>query len=229
MATILGYSPTRAYTLNDYTTDEEISNKIKEWWVKNGLVVVISITVSVGSFGGINYWNTARTEKAENLSVNYSQLLIAVNEDRFDTAVVLAEAIIKYDEQSNYAILSKMLLAKIKFEAGENLAAADILKEVMATGTEMQLNIIARERLARISLQEGNLEDAKRILLDSKQQTPNRSFELLGDIYHALDDVEAAKISYKKGLDYYQKSNQDTSYIQLKINMLENLKSRNTK
>lgn len=229
MATILGYALTRAYTLNDYTTDEELSNKIKKWWVKNGLVVVISITVSVGSFGGINYWNTARTEKAENLSVNYSQLLIAVNEDRFDDAVVLAEAIIKYDEQSNYAILSKMLLAKIKFEAGENLAAADILKEVMAAGTEMQLDIIARERLARISLQEGNLEDAKRILLDSKQQTSNRSFELLGDIYHALDDVEAAKKSYKKGLDYYQKSNQDTSYIQLKINMLENLKSRNAK
>ena len=215
--------------MNDYTTDEELSNKIREWWSRNSLVVVTSITLALGSFGGFNYWTSTQTQKAESLSVNYSQLLIAFNEERFNDAETLADAIIQFNENSSYSALSKMLLAKIKFDSGDNVAAKSLLQQVVAEGREIELTATARERLARIYLQEGNTEAAEETLLNKNRRTSDRSLELLGDIYQAQKNIEEASVIYNEALDYYQASNQDSRYLLLKINMLENLKAGTAK
>ena len=157
--------------MNDYTTDEELSNKIKEWWVKNGIAVMMSVTLAIGSFGGFTYWSSMKNQKAENLSINYSQLLMAFNESRFDDAESLANAIIEFDKSSNYATLSKLLLAKIKFERGDTSYAKNLLNQVVIEGEEMGLDVVARERLAKILLQENNNgsnpKDFEQMILDA--------------------------------------------------------------
>ena len=215
--------------MNDYTTDEELSNKIKEWWVKNGLAVMMSVTLAVGSFGGFTYWSSMKNQKAENLSINYSQLLMAFNESRFDDAESLANAIIEFDKSSNYATLSKLLLAKIKFEGGDTSYAKNLLNQVIVEGEEMGLDSVARDRLARILLQENNTEDARLVLLNSDTKPSDRSLELLGDIYQSEGNLTAASEAYNEALKNYQKTDQDTRYLLLKINMLENIKTKDVK
>ena len=214
--------------MNDYTTDEELSNKIKEWWGKNGIAVIMSVTLAIGSFGGFTYWSSMKNQKAENLSVNYSQLLIAFNESRLDDAESLANAIIEFDKTSNYAILSKLLLAKIKFEGGDTSSAKKLFNQVIIEGDEIELNTIARERLARILLQENNVEDARSVLLHSNLTPSDRSLELLGDIYQKQGDLVAASKAYKEALTNYKNTDQDTRYLLLKINMLENIKIKDS-
>ena len=215
--------------MNDYTTDEELSNKIKEWWVKNGIAVMMSVTLAIGSFGGFTYWSSMKNQKAENLSINYSQLLMAFNESRFDDAESLANAIIEFDKSSNYATLSKLLLAKIKFEGGDTSYAKNLLNQVVVEGEEMGLDVVARERLAKILLQENNTEEARLVLLNSNIKPSHRSLELLGDIYQKQGDIKAAGEAYKEALTNYQKTEQDTRYLLLKINMLENTKTKDIK
>lgn len=215
--------------MNDYTTDEELSNKIKEWWSKNGIAVILSVTLAIGSFGGFTYWSSIKNQKAENLSINYSQLLMAFNESRLDDAESLANAIIEFDKSSNYATLSKLLLAKIKFEGGDTSYAKNLLNQVMIEGQEIDLDIIARERLARILLQENNTEDARLVLLNSNLKPSDRSLELLGDIYQEQGDLKAASEAYMEALTNYKKNDQDTRYLLLKINMLENTKIKDIK
>lgn len=210
--------------MNDYTTDEELSNKIKEWWGKNGIAVMMSVTLAIGAFGGFTYWSSVKNQKAENLSINYSQLLMALNESRLDDAESLANAIIEFDTSSNYAILSKLLLAKIKFEGGDTSHAKNLLNQVIIEGKEIDLTTIARERLARILLQENNTEDAKLALLNSNLKPSDRSLELLGDIYQKQGNLTAASEAYKEALTNYNSTDQDTRYLLLKINMLENIK-----
>ena len=215
--------------MNDYTTDEELSNKIKEWWGKNGIAVIMSVTLAIGSFGGFTYWSSMKNQKAENLSINYSQLLMAFNERRLDDAESLANAIIEFDKSSNYATLSKLLLAKIKFEAGDTSYAKNLLNQVIIEGQEIDLDIIARERLARILLQENNMEDARLVLLNSNLKPSDRSLELLGDIYQEQGDLKAASEAYMEALTNYKENDQDTRYLLLKINMLENTKIKDIK
>jgi predicted negative regulator of RcsB-dependent stress response len=215
--------------LNDYTTDEELSNKIREWWGKNGIAVMLSVTLAIGSFGGFTYWSSMKNQKAENLSINYSQLLMAFNESRIDDAESLANAIIEFDNNSNYAILSKLLLAKIKFEGGDTSSAKNLLNQVIVEGGKIELNIIARERLARILLQENNAEDARLVLLNSNPKPSDSSLELLGDIYQEQGDITAASKAYQEALTNYKNTSQDTRYLLLKINMLENIKVKDVK
>jgi predicted negative regulator of RcsB-dependent stress response len=215
--------------LNDYTTDEELSNKIKEWWAKNGLAVVMSATLAIGLFGGFTYWSSIKNQKAENLSINYSQLLVAFNENRLDDAESLAHAIIEFDKSSNYALLSKLILAKIKFESGNTSSAKNLLNQVIIEGKQIELDTIARERLARILLQESNAEDARLVLLNSNLKPADRSLELLGDIYQEQGDLKAAGKAYDEALTNYNNIGQDTRYLLLKINMLENIKAKDIK
>ena len=215
--------------MNDYTTDEELSNKIREWWGKNGIAVMLSVTLAIGSFGGFTYWSSMKNQKAENLSINYSQLLMAFNESRIDDAESLANAIIEFDNNSNYAILSKLLLAKIKFEGGDTSSAKNLLNQVIVEGEKIELNIIARERLARILLQENNAEDARLVLLNSNPKPSDSSLELLGDIYQEQGDITAASKAYQEALTNYKNTSQDTRYLLLKINMLENIKVKDVK
>jgi predicted negative regulator of RcsB-dependent stress response len=170
-----------------------------------------------------------KNQKAENLSINYSQLLMAFNESRFDDAESLANAIIEFDKSSNYATLSKLLLAKIKFEGGDTSYAKNLLKQVVVEGEEMGLDAVARERLAKILLQENNTEEARLVLLNSRIKPSHRSLELLGDIYQKQGDIKAASEAYKEALTNYQKTEQDTRYLLLKINMLENIKTKDVK
>mgnify|MGYP003318199199 FL=1 len=215
--------------MNDYTTDEELSNKIKEWWSKNGIAVILSVTLAIGSFGGFTYWASIKNQKAENLSINYSQLLMAFNESRLDDAESLANAIIELDKSSNYATLSKLLLAKIKFESGNTSSAKNLLNQVIIEGKQIELDTIARERLARILLQESNAEDARLVLLNSNLKPSDRSLELLGDIYQEQGDLKAASEAYTEALANYKENDQDTRYLLLKINMLENIKIKDIK
>jgi predicted negative regulator of RcsB-dependent stress response len=91
------------------------------------------------------------------------------------------------------------------------------------------LDTIARERLARILLQESNAEDARLVLLNSNLKPADRSLELLGDIYQEQGDLKAAGKAYDEALTNYNNIGQDTRYLLLKINMLENIKAKDIK
>jgi predicted negative regulator of RcsB-dependent stress response len=121
------------------------------------------------------------------------------------------------------------LLAKIKFEGGDTSSAKNLLNQVIIEGDEIDLNTIARERLARILLQENNAEDARLVLLNSNLKPSDRSLELLGDIYQKQGDLVAASKTYKEALINYKNTDQDTRYLLLKINMLENIKIKDIK
>ena len=209
--------------MNDYTTEDEALDRIRQLWGQYGKVIVILSILVAGSFGGRNLWMSYKNDSAENSSLNYSQLLLAVDQKRFEDAFEIGSEIIKTDAQSSYAELSSLFLAKISFEKGDYDVAKNTLIAVIESSSDLNTGNVARERLARILLSEGKADDSQKILEESKSMDlTNHLLELQGDIMKARGDLESALSLYQKALAKNIINGQDSNNLSLKLNDIEN-------
>ena len=209
--------------MNDYTTEDEALDRIRQLWGQYGKVIVILSILVAGSFGGRNLWVSYKSDSAENSSLNYSQLLLAVDQKRFEDAYEIGSEIIKTDAQSSYAELSSLFLAKISFEKGDYDVAKNILITLIESSSDLNTGNVARERLARILLSEGKADDSQKVLEESKSMDlANHLLELQGDIMKARGDLKSALSLYQKALAKNIINGQDSNNLSLKLNDIEN-------
>ena len=209
--------------MNDYTTEDEALDRIRQLWGQYGKFIVILSILVAGSFGGRNLWMSYKNDSAENSSLNYSQLLLAVDQKRFEDAFEIGSEIIKTDTQSSYAELSSLFLAKISFEKGDYDVAKNILITLIESSSDLNTGNVARERLARILLSEGKADDSQKVLEESKSMDlTNHLLELQGDIMKARGDLESALSFYQKALAKNIINGQDSNNLSLKLNDIEN-------
>lgn len=209
--------------MNDYTTEDEALDRIRQLWGQYGKFIVILSILVAGSFGGRNLWMSYKNDSAENSSLNYSQLLLAVDQKRFEDAFEIGSEIIKTDTQSSYAELSSLFLAKISFEKGDYDVAKNILITLIESSSDLNTGNVARERLARILLSEDKADDSQKVLEESKSMDlTNHLLELQGDIMKARGDLESALSFYQKALAKNIINGQDSNNLSLKLNDIEN-------
>jgi predicted negative regulator of RcsB-dependent stress response len=209
--------------VNDYTTEDEALDRIRQLWGQYGKFIVILSILVAGSFGGRNLWMSHKNDSAENSSLNYSQLLLAVDQKRFEDAFEIGSEIIKTDTQSSYAELSSLFLAKISFEKGDYDVAKNILITLIESSSDLNTGNVARERLARILLSEDKADDSQKVLEESKSMDlTNHLLELQGDIMKARGDLESALSFYQKALAKNIINGQDSNNLSLKLNDIEN-------
>jgi predicted negative regulator of RcsB-dependent stress response len=209
--------------VNDYTTEDEALDRIRQLWGQYGKFIVILSILVAGSFGGRNLWMSYKNDSAENSSLNYSQLLLAVDQKRFEDAFEIGSEIIKTDTQSSYAELSSLFLAKISFEKGDYDVAKNILITLIESSSDLNTGNVARERLARILLSEDKADDSQKVLEESKSMDlTNHLLELQGDIMKARGDLESALSFYQKALAKNIINGQDSNNLSLKLNDIEN-------
>ena len=209
--------------MNDYTTEDEALDRIRQLWGQYGKFIVILSILVAGSFGGQNLWMSYKNDSAENSSLNYSQLLLAVDQKRFEDAFEIGSEIIKTDAQSSYAELSSLFLAKISFEKGDYDVAKNILIALIESSSDLNTGNVARERLARILLSEGKADDSQKVLEKSKSMDLTKHLlELQGDIMKARGDLESALSLYQTALAKNVINGQDSNNLSLKLNDIEN-------
>ena len=209
--------------MNDYTTEDEALDRIRQLWGQYGKFIVILSILVAGSFGGRNLWMSYKNDSAENSSLNYSQLLLAVDQKRFEDAFEIGSEIIKTDAQSSYAELSSLFLAKISFEKGDYDVAKNTLIALIESSSDLNTGNVARERLARILLSEGKADDSQKVLEKSKSMDlTNHLLELQGDIMKARGDLESALSLYQTALAKNVINGQDSNNLSLKLNDIEN-------
>jgi len=209
--------------VNDYTTEDEALDRIRQLWGQYGKFVVILSILVAGSFGGRNLWMSYKHDSAENSSLNYSQLLLAVDQKRFEDAFEIGSEIIKTDTQSSYAELSSLFLAKISFEKGDYDVAKNTLIALIESSSDLNTGNVARERLARILLSEGKADDSQKVLeKSSSMDLTNHLLELQGDIMKARGDLKSALSLYQKAIAKNVLTGQDSNNLSLKLNDIKN-------
>jgi len=202
-----------------YDTEEEQLEALKRWWKENGHATILGLVMGIAVILAWNFWQDHKKEQAGLASSLYSELLLATDSNKLDSAEKLAERLQQQYPKTEYAAYSGLLLAKVKVQQGD-LAKAQTILTSIASGSNKELGNIANIRLVRLMMANGQYEQGLK-LINSIDPANSASYsgnydELVGDLYVALDRIELARSSYQKALE----SGYRSPLLQLKIDDL---------
>lgn len=202
-----------------YDTEEEQLEALKRWWKENGTSTIVGLALGIAVIAGWNYRLEYKRDQANQASALFDQLLKAAETDQNDTVDKLAQKLEEQYSNSNYASYGVLYRAKVAVEKGDLAAAKTMLKK-LAEGSDKELSNIAKIRLVKLMLANGEYEDGLKIV-NSVDQSAASKFsdnydELVGDLYVALDRLDEARTAYQKAL----KNGYQSPLLQLKIDDL---------
>jgi predicted negative regulator of RcsB-dependent stress response len=104
-------------------------------------------------------------------------------------------------ESTAYADFAALVQAKLKLEQGDSPAARAQLGWVMKHTEDQGIEQIARLRLARVLLSDGDHTAATSLLTNVSPAFAGEFAELRGDIAAASNDFDSARKAYQEAID----------------------------
>jgi predicted negative regulator of RcsB-dependent stress response len=185
----------------EHLNDEEQLEALKRWWSENGRSVVGGVVLGLALVGGWRGWQYYQHDRAASAGARYDEMRAAAESRQPERAFQLAEGLRAGYADTAYASLAALQAAKLRLEAGDSGGAQVQLAWVRANAPDPALQQIASLRLARILIDDGELDAAQRIV----EAAPRDAFapevaELRGDLARARGDVAAARAAYEEAL-----------------------------
>jgi len=185
-----------------YLSEEERVEALKKWWKENARAIIVGIAIGVSVVAGWNAWKSAQRHKAEEASSLYQQLLKAVEAKQTEPANKLGERLVEQYPGTAYATYGRLFIAKLKAESGDLEAARKNLEDLLASTKDPNIKHLARLRLGRVLLAQGDSEAALKLVEPLGRETTG-AFESLyeelkGDLYADLHRPKDARMAYEK-------------------------------
>lgn len=198
-------------------SEEEQVEALKKWWKENGKSVVAGVVIGLGGVFGWRWWVDHTQGVAEQASLQFEQLNVRMQEEGA-AATVHAESLIQEYGNTSYALFAALDLAKMKLEAGDSGGARAQYQWVLDTAAEAPIRQIARLRLARVMLDDEDLDGASAVLAKASDDSfRGEVAELKGDIARARGDLETARQAYAQALENNVSS---SALVQMKLDDL---------
>lgn len=184
--------------MNDYATDEEQIDAIKQWWNENGKFVLGGIALGIAGLVGWSQYSEGQREAAQAASGQYDLLLAAIDTSDADGIERAADVLRSQHGDSAYAGQAELLLASFHVEQGNYEPAIAALQRLVGAPGREALQSIARLRLASLYLHLDRHDDARALIQNlADPSIRGRADELLGDIEHAAGNSDAARVAYE--------------------------------
>ena len=182
--------------MDDLSEKEQI-DLIREWWKENGTFVIAGIMLGVGGIVGFNTWKSGQLETRESASSQYEELTVEVSDNRIEPAEEIADTILSEYGDTIYADQTRLALARLYMDAGRDQDAAEQLQALIDAGNSEEIRKVARLRLAKINLYQGEPE-AVLALLEGYEDSgfAARYSEAIGDAHVALGNYAEAEAAY---------------------------------
>ena len=187
--------------MEQFQTEEQQVEAIKQFWKENGTVLVGGFAAGLAAFVGFNFYKDSKLESEMAAS------------DRFQTVVELAEAdkaqfqqqgdkFIQENGDSSYAALTALALAKDAADEKAWDKVAGHLQTAIDKAPSAEIKAIATIRLARVQVQQNELEKALSTLSTQLPNAFNATVEeIKGDIYVMQDKKALARNAYQAAID----------------------------
>ena len=207
--------------MDDNLTDQQQADLVRRWWKENGAFVIVGLFVGVGGLFGWQQWQSYTLQRAEKASAVYEELLNSVRGDRINEAGEYLGLLIDDYSATPYVDQARLAMAKVHMDRNMPDAAANELQNVIDETEDVQLGHIARLRLVRIRLHQGEFETALAILQEPELSafTP-RYQNVRGDVYFAMGRLGDARDEYQKSLDSAEPGVINRAYVQAKLDNL---------
>ncbi len=201
-----------------YATEQEQVEALKKWWRENAIALIVGAVIGLGGLFGWQYWQSHIDERGAAASIQYESLLITAQAGQHDEAITQGNALISEYSDTPYAVLSRLLMAKVYVEKGDLDAAKQQLQTTLAEADSEETRHIARIRLGRVLLGLGDHSAVESLLQGVQDGAFTASYaELRGDLKVATGDLEGARNAYRQALEAGSAS---AALIQLKMDDL---------
>ena len=195
-------------------SDDEQAERLKEWWKKNGTSIIVGGVLGISAIIGVNLWRDYVKTQAENASELFTQLLVSQGEQ----SQQLGEELISDYEQTPYAALAALYMARTYYQDGDIENAETMLKWAMDNGKQTAVRHAARLRLARVYLEKGAVDDVERLIeTDQYDGFESEYKELLGDLAMLKGDAEGARSAYEVALSKLSRGSRFSELLALKL------------
>ena len=195
-----------------YSEDEQ-AERLKEWWKKNGASIIAGVVIGVSAIVGVNLWRSYTQTQAESASSLFTHLLSAQGEE----AQQLGNELLTDYDNTPYAALAALYLAKINYEKGDIDKSETMLSWVLENSKQVSNQHVARLRLARVYLDTDRVSEAEKLVNIEKFDGFDSEYkELLGDIAMLKGDAESARNAYEEALNALPRGSRFSELLALK-------------
>jgi predicted negative regulator of RcsB-dependent stress response len=202
--------------LSGFASDEEQVEALKKWWNENGSSLLLGVGFVLVVLFGVRQWQSSQSATSGAASDLYQQIadlaVANVAQPVSDADLLMAQGL--YDqlradyESSIYTRYAALAMAKFQAEKNQLDLAASELQWILDNPSlgllqkaDEELFMVARLRLARIKLAQGDTQGA----LDLLRAVEPGEFvvtyaEVEGDALLKQGDREGAKAAYQRAL-----------------------------
>ena len=210
--------------MDDNLTDQQQAEVVKQWLKDNGLSILFSIGLGISAYFGLQFYQQSQLKESESASRLYAEVEFALKQQRMAQAQNLLQEMDNNFSGSPYQQQSHLAMAKLHMDSLDYDNAIIQLEFVMENARDESFQHIARLRIARIMIEQDELDGAL-ALLDSVTASPiayTPYYEgVKGDIYTALGQLEKAKVAYSLALDSLEPGNFDFDFIKMKSDQIQ--------
>jgi len=208
--------------MSDLYDTHEQGERVKSWLRENGSAIVMGLVLAFGLMFGFKQWQAWETSKRQQASAEYQMMVTFIEASNMDAAVPNYEVLKAEYPKSAYTSMASLLMAKARLQAGQLDLAATALTHAMNTAQPEPVKVIARERLARVRLSQGDA-DAALVLLDGASSNVGfeaQFAEIRGDIHLAKGETQLAIQSYQASLDALEEGVGNQELLKIKLEAL---------
>jgi len=208
--------------MNIYLSDDEQMHKIKEWIKKNGIIIVIGITVFFATNFAWRYWHKHNDQLNSKASILYEQVMIAHLEHNYDEVKIYTQRLQNDYAKTPYASLAALISAENAVTKKDLPVAEQNLQWIIDHGKNTGFKQIARLRLARVLTENKQLLSKALAVLNVVEDKAYlaKIHEAKGDIYLAMGEKNLSLQEYKMAADSIVDNNVAKAIIDIKINQL---------
>lgn len=208
--------------MSDLYDTHEQGERVKSWLRENGSAIVMGLVLAFGLMFGFKQWQAWQTSKRQQASAEYQVLASLLNENNMDAAVSNYQVLKTDFPKSAYTPMAALMMAKARLAAGQADLAITDLKFAMEHGQPEPLKVIARERLARLQLGQGNVDEALQLIESAPSSVGFESqfAEIKGDAYAAKGETDRAVENYQAALDALEEGVGNRDLLTMKMQAL---------
>lgn len=199
------------------TTEEEQLESLKSWWAENGTSLLTGALIVVALVFGARQWESSQNATAGLASDLYQQLAqlavanvgVVLSDDDLLAAQGVYSQLKDQYASSVYTRFGALVMAKFHADKGELDEAAVELQWILDNQSlglmqkaDQELFVVARQRLARVKLGQGDAQAALDLLrgAEAGDGFVASYSETEGDALLQLGDTEGARVAYQKAL-----------------------------
>jgi len=208
--------------MSDLYDTHEQGERVKGWLRENGSAIVMGLVLAFGLMFGFKQWQAWEVSKRQQASSEYQVLFDYVEEGNLDAGVPNYEVLKAEYPKSAYTAMASLLMAKARLQAEQPDLAASALTHAMENAQPDPVKVIARERLARVRLAQGQLDEAQKLLDDAGEATGFEAqfAEIRGDIHFARGETDLAIESYRESMNMLEDGVGNRNFLRVKLEAL---------